>query len=66
VARGAYGRQERCIKVVRLEGKRPLGRLRHRWEDNSKMALEIDRIELAEDRGTWRVLVIAGMNLQIP
>ena len=52
--------------MVRLEGKRPLGRLRHRWEDNSKIVLEMDRIELAEDRGSWRALVIAGMNLQIP
>jgi hypothetical protein len=54
------------MKVVRLEGKRPLGRLRHRWEDNSKMVLEMDRIELAQDRDSWRVLVIAAMNLQIP
>jgi hypothetical protein len=65
VACGAYERQERCIKAVRLEGKRPLGRLRHRWEDNSKMVFEMDRIELAQDRGSWRALVIAGMNLQI-
>jgi hypothetical protein len=62
---GAYERQERCVKVVRLEGKRPLGRLRHRWEDNSKMVFEMDRIELAQDRGSWRALVIAGMNLHI-
>jgi len=27
---------------MRLEGKRPIGRLRHRWEDNSKIVLEID------------------------
>jgi hypothetical protein len=42
VAFGAYGRQEWCIKMVRLEGKRPLGRLRHRWEYNSKMVLVMD------------------------
>jgi len=39
---GAYGRQERLIKMVRFEGKRPLGRLRHRWEDNIKIVLEMD------------------------
>jgi len=42
VACGAYGKQERWIKVVRLEGKRPLGRLRHRREDNNKIVLEMD------------------------
>jgi hypothetical protein len=52
--------------VVRLEGKRPLGIRRHRWEDNIKMIFELDCIELAQDRGSWRALVIAGMNLQIP
>ena len=33
---GTYGRRERCMQdfVVRAEGKRPLGRLRGRWEDN--------------------------------
>jgi hypothetical protein len=65
LAFGAYGRQEWCIKMVRLEGKRPLGRLRHRWEYNSKMVLVMDRINLAQVRGSWRELVIAGMNLQI-
>ena len=38
------------------EGKRPLGRSRHRWEDNIKLMLTtivrevVDWIELAEDR----------------
>jgi len=33
---GTYGRRERCMQdfVGRAEGKRPLGRLRGRWEDN--------------------------------
>jgi len=30
---------ERCIQVGKPEGKRPLGRLKHRWEDNIKMDL---------------------------
>jgi hypothetical protein len=28
------------VLVVKLEGKRPLGRSRHRWEDNIKMELK--------------------------
>jgi hypothetical protein len=33
--RGAY-----AILVARPEGRTPLGRLRHRWEDNTKMDLQ--------------------------
>ena len=44
-------------------GKRPLGRPRHRWEDNSRMYLkEIDantRIDSAQDGYYWKVLVNA-------
>jgi hypothetical protein len=56
--RGAYN-----ILVGRLEGRRPLGRSRHRWEDNNMMDLgEIgfgdgDWIHLAQYRGRWRALV---------
>ena len=54
------------------EGKRPLERHRRRWEDNIKMDLQevgcggMDWIELAQDRGKWRVLVTAVMNLRVP
>ena len=54
------------------EGERPLGRPRRRWEDNIKMNLQevgcggMDWIELAQDRGRWRTLVNAVMNLQVP
>jgi hypothetical protein len=54
------------------EGKRPLGRLRRRWEDNIKMDLEeggycdMDRIELAQERDIWRELVNAIMNFRVP
>jgi hypothetical protein len=30
-------RNDYRIMVGKQEGKRPLGRLRHRWEDNNKM-----------------------------
>jgi hypothetical protein len=64
--RGAYR-----ILVGRPEGRRPLGRLRRRWEDNIKMDLEemgwgIDGIELAQDRDRWRAVVNAVMNLGVP
>jgi hypothetical protein len=53
------------------EGKRPLGRPRRRWVDNSKIDLtEIgwdggDWIDLDQDRDQWRALVNAIMNLRI-
>ena len=51
------------------EGKRQLGRPRHRWEDNIKMELQevgfedMDWIDVARDRGRWRALVNAVINL---
>jgi len=54
------------------EGKRPLGRPRHTWEDNIKMHLQevgsgdMDWIKLAVGRDRWRALVNAVMNLRVP
>jgi hypothetical protein len=56
VARVGEGRGVYRVLVGRLEGKRPLGRPRRRWEDNIKMYLEEIRIDganwiqLAQDR----------------
>ena len=58
--------------VGKPEGKRPLGRPRHRWEDNIKMVLQgvgcgvMGWIELAQDRDSWRALVNAVLNIRIP
>jgi len=41
------------------EGRNPLGRPRHRWEDNIKMSLQevgcggMDWIDVAQDRERW-------------
>jgi hypothetical protein len=65
--RGAYR-----VLVGRPEGKRPLGRPRHRGEDNIKMDLGetgIDGanwIRLAEDRVQWRAFLNTVMNLRFP
>jgi hypothetical protein len=65
--RGVYG-----VLVGRIEGKRPLGRLRHRWEDNIKMDLReigIDKanwIRLGQDKVRWRAFVSTVTTLWVP
>jgi hypothetical protein len=45
--------------------------VRRRWEDNIKMDLQevgckgMDWTDLAQDRGSWRALVNAGMNFRV-
>jgi hypothetical protein len=59
------------ILVGKPEGKRPLGRSRHRWEDNIRMDLRemgwggMDWIDLAYDRDQCRALVNTVMNLRV-
>jgi hypothetical protein len=56
--RGVYN-----ILIGRPEGRRPLGRPSHRWEDNIRMDVreigfgDVDWINLAQDRDRWRALV---------
>jgi hypothetical protein len=58
--------------VGKSEGKSPLGRLRHRWEDNIRLDLRevgwesVDWMHLAQDRGQWRNIVNTVMNLRVP
>jgi hypothetical protein len=60
------------ILVGKPEGKRPLGRTRHRWADNIKIDHReirwdgMDWIVLTEDRGQWRALVNTVMNVRVP
>jgi hypothetical protein len=65
------GRGACSILVGIPEGRRPLGRPRHRWEDNIKMALQemgwgMNWMELAQGRDRWRAVVNAVMNLRVP
>jgi hypothetical protein len=58
--------------VGKTEGKRPLGRLRHRWEDNIKMDLQEvggdrgDWMVFAQDRNRWRALVGTVRDFRVP
>ena len=60
------------VLVGKPEGRRPLGRPRHRWEDNIKTDLQEvgggcgDWKELAQDRDRWRALVNTVMNFWVP
>jgi hypothetical protein len=72
VARMGEKRNVCRLLVGKPEGKRPLGRPRHRWMDNIKTDLleiglnVVDWIGLAQDRYRWRALVNSVTNLWVP
>jgi hypothetical protein len=66
---GKKGNEDK-LWVRKPEGRRPLGRLRRRWVDNTTMYLGeigwdgLDWTGLAQDTDQWRALVNAVMNLR--
>ena len=60
------------VLVGKLEGKRPLGSPRRRWEDNIKLDLQEvgggcgNWMELVQDRDRWLDLVGTVMNFLVP
>jgi hypothetical protein len=53
------------------EGKKPLGRPRHRWEDGIRMYFReigwgsVEWLQLAQDTDRWRAVVNMVMNLRV-
>jgi hypothetical protein len=66
------GEERKVYKVLvgKLEGMRPLGRPRRRWEDGVRMDVReigfggVDWIRLAQDSDRWRAVMSAVMNLR--
>jgi hypothetical protein len=62
------------LLVGKPEGNRPLGRPRRRWENNTRIKMDLqevgvgcgDWIESAQDRDRWRTLVSTVKNLRVP
>jgi hypothetical protein len=65
------GRSAFKILTNKPKGKRPLGRPRHRWDDNIGMDLKEIGINMSnwvdstQDRDYWRALVNESLKLQV-
>ena len=72
VVRMEKGRSAFKILTGTPAGKRPLGRPRHRWEDNIRIdhkEIGINTrkwVDLAHDREYWRIFVNVALNLRLP
>jgi hypothetical protein len=67
----AWERKVYKVLVGKPEGKRPLERPRHRWEDGIRIDLReigwgsVEWIHLAQDRDGWQALVHTVRNLWV-
>ena len=72
VVRMEEGRSAFKILTGKPSGKRPLGRPRHRWDNNIRVGLEEIGINAdnwvvsAQDSNYWRALVNSALNLRVP
>ena len=72
IARTGERRDVYRVLVGKPEGKRPLGRLRRRWEDNIKVDLlgvgcgGTDWIDVAQDKDSWLALKNRVLNTRVP
>jgi hypothetical protein len=58
--------------VDKLEGNRPLGRHRRKWEVNIKIEFQeevcvgMDWVDLIQDRDSWYELLNSAMKIRVP
>ena len=65
------GRDTYVVLLGKPEGRKTLGRLRHQWEDNTKLDFHeiggrVDWIDLAQCRDKWWCLVNTIINRRVP
>ena len=60
------------VLVGKPEGRRPVRRPRHKWDDDIKMDLQevgcggMDWIDLAQERDRGRALINTAINFRVP